>query len=187
MIGVVHLTIAHVWRGLRKWPSWTAFSELGWLSLVWASYFLAGNMLFNQPLPGFIRYLFYIGPALVILFNQPQPNFFKRVGLGLGDLFLSVMSMFVDLLSYIRLFAVSLAGLLLADAFNQMLLPTQAPNFIAGFFSALILVLMHVLNMVLCIIAVLVHGLRLNIFEFSSHLGIEWSGSKYDPLVKTQD
>ncbi|MBN1870088.1 MAG: hypothetical protein JW847_05905 [Candidatus Omnitrophica bacterium] len=186
VIGVTHLTIAHVWRGIRKWPSYRAFSEIGWLSLVWASYFLARNMLFNRPLPGFVRYLFYIGPALIVLFNQPRKNFFARVGLGLGDLFLSVMSMFVDLLSYIRLFAVGLAGLLLADSFNQMLSPMNAPNFAAGFFSALILVLMHVLNMALGLIAVLVHGLRLNIFEFSSHLGIEWSGSKYSPLAKTQ-
>jgi len=187
MIGVVHLSIAHVWRGIRKWPSPTAFAEGGWLCLVWASYFLAGNMLFNRPLPWFVRYLFYIGPALVVLFNQPQPNFFKRMGLGLGDLFLTVMSMFVDLLSYIRLFAVSLAGLLLADSFNQMLSPLGASNVWAGFLSAIVLVAMHVLNMVLSVIAVLVHGLRLNIFEFSTHLGIEWSGSKYNPLTKIQE
>jgi V/A-type H+-transporting ATPase subunit I len=97
------------------------------------------------------------------------------------------MSMFVDLLSYIRLFAVGMAGLLLADSFNQMLSPLNAPNFIAGFFSALVLVLMHGLNMALSLISVLVHGVRLNIFEFSTHLGIEWSGRKYSPFVKTQD
>jgi len=186
MIGITHLTIAHVWRGIRKWPALTAWSEIGWLSLLWGSYFLAGNMLFNRPLPGFVRYLFYLGPVMVVLFNQPEKNFLKRVGLGLGDLFLTVMSMFVDLLSYIRLFAVGMAGLLLADSFNQMFSPFTSSNFIAGLISAVVLVVMHVLNMTLSIIAVLVHGLRLNIFEFSSHLGIEWSGGKYSPLRRTE-
>jgi V/A-type H+/Na+-transporting ATPase subunit I len=185
MIGVVHLTVAHVWRGMRKLPSWGVVSEVGWLSLLWASFFLANNMLFNDPLPGFVKYFFYIGPALVVLFNQPQRNFFKRIGLGLGDLFLTVMSMFVDLLSYVRLFAVGMAGLLLADSFNQMLSPGAAPNFIVGFITALILVAMHALNMILSVIAVLVHGLRLNIFEFSTHLGLEWKGNKYSPFRRT--
>jgi V/A-type H+-transporting ATPase subunit I len=32
------------------------------------------------------------------------------------------------------------------------------------------------------VLSVVVHGIRLNILEFSSHLGMEWSGYKYEPL-----
>jgi len=37
---------------------------------------------------------------------------------------------------------------------------------------------------VLGLLAVLVHGLRLNTLEFSGHLGQEWSGNRYQPLAK---
>jgi vacuolar-type H+-ATPase subunit I/STV1 len=29
--------------------------------------------------------------------------------------------------------------------------------------------------------AILVHGVRLNVLEFSSHLNMEWSGTEYAP------
>ena len=39
--------------------------------------------------------------------------------------------------------------------------------------------------MVLSALSVVVHGIRLNILEFSSHLGMEWSGIRYDPFKVT--
>jgi V/A-type H+-transporting ATPase subunit I len=43
----------------------------------------------------------------------------------------------------------------------------------------------HTLNLVLSVLSVVVHGIRLNMLEFSSHLGMEWSGIKYDPFRVT--
>ena len=40
----------------------------------------------------------------------------------------------------------------------------------------------HGLNFLMTVLSVLVHGVRLNMLEFSSHLGMEWSGYAYDPL-----
>jgi V/A-type H+/Na+-transporting ATPase subunit I len=34
-------------------------------------------------------------------------------------------------------------------------------------------------------ISVLVHGVRLNVLEFSGHASVSWSGSAYRPLKKT--
>ena len=50
--------------------------------------------------------------------------------------------------------------------------------------AALILVFGHALNMALGLLSVLVHGLRLNMLEFSGHLGQEWTGQKYAPLQR---
>ena len=38
------------------------------------------------------------------------------------------------------------------------------------------------LNIALGLMAVVVHGIRLNMLEFSSHLGMQWSGIKYEPF-----
>jgi V/A-type H+-transporting ATPase subunit I len=34
----------------------------------------------------------------------------------------------------------------------------------------------------MCILSVVVHGVRLNVLEFSNHLGLEWSGFAYNPF-----
>ena len=47
---------------------------------------------------------------------------------------------------------------------------------------ALILLLGHGLNLAMGALSILVHAVRLNTLEFSSHKGISWSGYAYDPL-----
>ena len=48
---------------------------------------------------------------------------------------------------------------------------------------ALILIFGHGLNILLCALAVLVHGVRLNVLEFASHMKMEWSGIPYTPVT----
>ena len=40
----------------------------------------------------------------------------------------------------------------------------------------------HTLNIILGAMSVIVHGVRLNMLEYSSHLKMEWSGIKYSPF-----
>jgi len=46
----------------------------------------------------------------------------------------------------------------------------------------LILVPAHLLNLYLGLVAIFAHGVRLNLLEFSNHLGMEWSGREYQPF-----
>ena len=48
--------------------------------------------------------------------------------------------------------------------------------------AALIAVFGHSLNLLLCAMGVLVHGVRVNTLEFSAHLGLQWSGVAYRPF-----
>jgi V/A-type H+-transporting ATPase subunit I len=48
--------------------------------------------------------------------------------------------------------------------------------------GALIVLVGHALNIILGPISVLVHGVRLNVLEFSGHASITWSGIIYEPL-----
>ena len=90
--------------------------------------------------------------------------------------FLSFIGAFTDIVSYIRLFAVGLATVAVADANNTM--AAQAP--IAG--KVVILFIGHSLNLILAAMAILVHGIRLNVLEFSGHLHLEWTGFQYAPF-----
>ncbi len=181
-IGSLHLSIAHLWKFIRKMPSVKAFSEVGWICMLWLAYFIAKTLILGQAFPEAAKWLLIIGPGLIILCTKPSRNIFKTVSQGIAGFLLNVVSSFTDVVSYIRLFAVGAATVAVADAFNQMASGVGHGNLLAGFLTAVILLFGHTLNILLCAMAILVHGVRLNVLEFSSHLNMEWSGMEYTPF-----
>jgi V/A-type H+-transporting ATPase subunit I len=86
-------------------------------------------------------------------------------------------------MSYIRLFAVGMASVAIAQSFNSM-----AGGMLSGFAMVggiLVLVIGHSLNIVMGLLSVVVHGVRLNLLEFSGQLGMEWTGIAYEPFTQT--
>jgi V/A-type H+-transporting ATPase subunit I len=55
----------------------------------------------------------------------------------------------------------------------------------SGLISAFILFFGHTLNIIMGAMSVIVHGVRLNMLEFSGQLGMEWSGVAYKPFKET--
>ncbi|MBN1799455.1 MAG: hypothetical protein JW822_12850 [Spirochaetales bacterium] len=185
ILGAVHLGIARIKSFIRQLPKLKAFTELGWLCIIVSMYFIVLFLILKQDFNPLISYLLVGGIVLVILFSEQQGKFIKGALMGLVKLplnVLSVISTFADVVSYVRLFAVGLSALEIAKAFNGM-----AAN--VGFEGAaligaiIILFLGHLLNIVLGIMAVVVHGVRLNMLEFSGHLGMEWTGRPYEPFT----
>ncbi|MDD5019821.1 MAG: hypothetical protein PHH75_07415 [Candidatus Omnitrophica bacterium] len=181
-VGALHLTIAHLWRFAVLLPSPVAMAELGWLSIIWAAFFLAKTLLLGDPFPSAGKYLIIAGIALVVVFVNFQKNFLKGIGSGLGTLALSLVNNFTDIVSYIRLFAVGLATVAIADAFNMMAAGAAATGAVGIAGAVLIVIAGHALNIVLGPMSVLVHGVRLNVLEFSGHAAVAWSGTPYKPL-----
>jgi V/A-type H+/Na+-transporting ATPase subunit I len=178
-LGALHLSIAHGWRTILKLPSLSALADFGWLLIVWAAFFLARTLILDDPFPGFGRPMLYSGIGLVVLFTNPQKNMLKAVGEGLGTIALSLVNSFTDVVSYIRLFAVGMAGVAIADATNAM--ASSSGNAVA---AVVIVSIGHSLNLIMGPMSVLVHGVRLNILEFSGHAGVSWSGETYEPLAE---
>ncbi len=178
-LGALHLTLAHCWQGLRKVPSLAALSDIGWIGLLWAAFFLAKSLILNDPFPYFGKWLIMAGLALVIFFSSPQRNILKMIGQGLGAVALSLVNNFTDVVSYVRLFAIGLAGVAIADTVNSLAGGFGAGNPLA---KILVVFLGHSVNIILGPMSVLVHGIRLNVLEFSGHAGLSWSGVAYKPL-----
>lgn len=186
-LGALHLTIAHSWRALVKFPALTFLADLGWIAVLWVSFFLAGALILGTPFPGYGLALAMSGMILVLFFSEPRKNLLNRLGAGFTSVTfgLSFMSAFTDVVSYVRLFAVGLAGVAIADTTNMMAagLGTGIAGLSAG---VLIRIVGHALNIVLGPIAILVHGVRLNVLEFGlNHTNITWSGAAYRPLQET--
>ena len=72
----------------------------------------------------------------------------------------------------------------MASSFNKMILGGGVDGVVAGLVAALLLFLGHTLNILLCVMGVLVHGVRLNTLEFSSHIGMAWTGTLFKPFAR---
>jgi V/A-type H+-transporting ATPase subunit I len=187
LIGAVHLSLAHGWKVILKAPALEALADVGWICIIWAVFFLAKNLILGENFPLWGNWLIITGLVLVLFFTSPQKNIFKTVGLGLGTIALSLVNNFTDVVSYIRLFAVGLAGVAIADAFNAMAVGIiKKGDFLTIIASALVVVFGHALNIIIGPMSVLVHGVRLNVLEFCGHAGVTWNGFVYKPFGRKE-
>ena len=183
IIGAIHLTLAHGIRSLRLINSTKAFSELGWILLVWGLFFVAEKLVLGKAIPQWNNWLFMIGVLLVTLFNGEGRNLMSSMLVSIANLPLSLINGFSDIVSYVRLFAVGMATATVASSFNNMILPAGVDlSFLELLMAVVALFLGHALNIVLALMAVMVHGIRLNMLEFAGHLGIQFSGEAYKPF-----
>lgn len=182
-LGAVHITLAHVWAALRCGKSLVVLAQLGWIATTWCMFFVAKTMVLGDAFPGAMIGVTIAGIAAIVLFMTPRKllrtEWFNHVMLPLN-----LVSNFVDVVSYLRLFAVGTAGVAVASAFNDMAARIGAGGGLSLVAAALIAIFGHTLNLALCAMGVLVHGVRLNTLEFSAHLGLQWSGVPYRPLQR---
>ena len=163
--------------------SWVA--DLGWLVAIVAMYLLSLYLVIGESInitPVFAM----IGVAflLVVLFGAMSPDrtFAQGLKAGLADaftVFLNTISCFGNVMSYIRLFAVGMAGLAISQSFNGIAAGFHGPLIIL---AVVVVLIGHGLNIVMCFLSVVVHGVRLNVLEFSGQAGLEWTGIAYEPF-----
>ena len=184
-LGAVHLTLAHLWAAWRH-RSLQSLADLGWMLVVWAAYVAAVWVLVGDGRLSVAIILAAGGLVGVVLFGeQTGVSFVRGVGRGLLNLplnLLTAISSFSDMVSYLRLFAIGLATKEVAVAFNQLALEVGFDGVVAALGAALLVVLGHSVNLLLGALGVIVHGLRLNLLEFSRHLNVTWSGIPYEPF-----
>lgn len=184
LIGATHLSAAHLIVAFRNRRSLTALAHLGWASILWGTWFVVRYLVLGVAISPLMMPLLVAGVALVIAFTAPQKNILKGVALGAGQLPLKLMNGFADLISYIRLFAVGMATLAVAASFNGIAGDVAESGGLFGWILAAVVILFgHGINLIMAALSVIVHGVRLNMMEFSSHAELTWSGTEYAPLI----
>jgi V/A-type H+-transporting ATPase subunit I len=181
-LGAFQLSIGHSWRALLKFPSLTALADVGWICILWTAFFLARTLILGSAFPQWGIWLVATGIVFVILFTNPQAHVLRGIGEGLGTVALGFMNNITDVISYIRLFAVGLATLAIAETTNFLASGWFGEGIVALLAGAVILIFGHGLNIILGPMSVLVHGVRLNVLEFSGHANVTWSGFAFEPL-----
>ena len=200
-LAFLQLSVAHLKGMARNRKSLKVLGEFGSLLQIWGMFYVVLSMVVssalfplglvvnNIPVGTIAIALVGGGFALSFIFSNYEGN----VGASILEsckniisVLLGVVNVFSDIVSYIRLWAVGLAGSAISNTVNEMAGPLlgHAITFIA--FIALI-AFGHGLNMVLNLLSVIVHGVRLNTLEFSTHLGMSWSGFKYNPFAEKEN
>lgn len=210
-LALIHLSIAHLMAIAKNIKSPKFLGDLGSLLLLWGIFYLVLNMVVNGVRFPFNLDIADVSLALGSNFEFAKTGIsvatvmFPLIGIGfvlnfvfanyngsviesvkescvnIISVLLGVVNVFSDIVSYIRLWAVGLAGAAIAQTVNEMAGPTLGGFLI--FAGIILLVFGHGLNMVLNVLSVIVHGVRLNTLEFSSHLGMSWSGFSYKPFA----
>ena len=199
-LALIQLCVAHLKAGIRNIKDKKGLKVLGdlgsLLQLVGMFWVVLAMVVNGQVFPmlgyignvpvGYIEVsLIAVGFAMSFVFANYEGSIGASVlesCKNIISVLLGVVNVFSDIVSYIRLWAVGLAGAAISETVNTLAGPIlgHAILFIA---AIVLLVFGHGLNMILNVLSVIVHGVRLNTLEFCTHVGMSWSGVKYQPFA----
>ncbi len=195
-LALVQLTVAHIKVAARNRKSIKILGDFGSIMqligifyvvlsfVVNAQVFSFGLVLGGIPVGTVALVLVIAGFVLSFVFSNYEGNIIKSILASVKNIvsvLLGVVNVFSDIVSYIRLWAVGLAGAAISATVNELAGPLLG-NFMFMIIAIVLLVFGHGLNMILNVLSVIVHGIRLNTLEFSSHLDMSWSGHKFKPF-----
>lgn len=189
ILAIIQLGMACIMNFISQLPQLKSIAQLGWFSLLAGLFNLVLTLVLGYEMFQISIYMMIGGFGAIVIFGEQEKgkSFIKGLTAGLGGLFntfLDSISAFSNIISYIRLFAVGMASVAIAQSFNGIAEPMMHG---AGWLAAaLVLLIGHGLNVVMGLLSVIVHGIRLNVLEFSGQLGLEWTGYKYDPFKENK-
>ncbi|NGX37221.1 MAG: hypothetical protein K1000chlam2_00374, partial [Chlamydiae bacterium] len=175
LVGVVHISLSLL-RYLRR-----SLANIGWVSFSVGGYlyfpvFLKATSIIvfmgwiSPTTAGMMgKQLLLAGGGLAIVLALIQ----KRLK-GLGEI-TQIIQVFADILSYLRLYALALASVIMSRTFNDM---GTAVGLIGGSF---IIIIGQSMTLLLGTMSGIVHGLRLNFIEWY-HWSFEGEGKLFNPL-----
>ncbi|MBQ2229620.1 MAG: ATPase V, partial [Bacteroidales bacterium] len=193
VIGVVHLCLAMVVKTVYATRNRGFLGSLGvwgWTLLIVGGVVVGTLAIFKLLPPEVVKWIIIVLGAVsalgIFLFNDIKRNPLKNIGSGLWETYNTVTGLLGDVLSYLRLYALGLAGGMLGKAFNDIAAMTLGDgSFGIGWLAfAVILVIGHALNLAMCCLGAFVHPLRLNFLEFFKNSGYDGKGRTYQPIKK---
>lgn len=194
-IGVLHICLAMIIKTInftKRFGFSRTIATWGWTLLIVGGLVVISlgmtEVLSAEAFKWVIIALAAVSGLAIFVFNTPGRNPLVNIGSGLWDTYNMVTGLLGDVLSYIRLYALGLAGGMLGNAFNIMGtmildIPVPVVNWV---FCIVILIFGHVLNLAMSCLGAFVHPLRLTFVEYFKNSGYEGTGAKYNPLVKTK-
>ena len=193
IIGVFHICLAMTVKAIcytQRDGFMANLSNWGWLLLIVGGIATAILAMMKVLSPEITQWVIIAVGAIsalgIYIFNDPKRNPLINIGAGLWDTYNMVTGLLGDVLSYIRLYALGLAGGMLGGAFNDIacMILGENPNIGSWIGFIVIIIFAHILNLALSALGAFVHPLRLTFVEYFKNVGYEGKGEKYAPLSK---
>ena len=199
LIGMVHICLSLILRGCRALKDErnfiTPLINLTWIAAIWSFFFWyvfgnGGSTNFNASDPEALSQGGLLGieisaGILVILtiIKKITEGSRNPIAILIGGVFglYDGVQFFSDILSYIRIFALGLSGALLAQTFNNLAGQVLDLGAVGYVFAPLIAIAGHALNIALCLMGGVIHGLRLNFLEWYRWC-FDGSGRRFAPF-----
>lgn len=195
-IGVVHISVAMTVKAVNSTVFYgfkESLSAWGWWLFVVGAVVI-GTLSFLSVIPAEVSKWAFIavgGTAAVgiYLLNNLHRNVLVNIGSGLWDTYNMATGLLGDILSYIRLFALGLAGGMLGQTFNNLALmcvgDQEGLGAVLGWLGfGLIILVGHTLNIAMSCLSAFVHPLRLTFVEYFKNSGYDGKGKEYRPFRK---
>ena len=195
LVGMFHICFAMTVKAIcstARYGFKNALSDWGWWLLVGGSVVVA-TLNYLGVIDMEVSKMAFIGIGGVAaigiyLLNNIRRNVFANIGAGLWDTYNMATGLMGDLLSYLRLYALGLAGGMLGGVFNTlgMQLRDSMGDFLFGIPGwicfGLIFVAGHGLNIALSCLSGYVHSIRLTFVEYFKNSGYDGKGVEYKPF-----
>lgn len=193
-VGVFHICLAMTVKAIcytKRFGFKKTVSTWGWLLLILGGIITAVLALTETMSAEAIKWTVIIIASIsalgIYIFNTPGRNPLMNIGSGLWDTYNMATGILGDVLSYVRLYALGLAGGMLGGAFNTLGLMVLGDGGWTWVPFIIILILGHLLNIAMSALGAFVHPLRLNFVEYFKNSGYEGMGAEYNPLTKNKE
>ena len=192
LVGIVHICLALIvktYQATKVNGFANSLGTWGWTLLIVGGVIVGGLALMGVIDKDLTKWMIIVIGCLsalgIFFLNDLHRNPLLNVGSGLWETYNTVTGLLGDVLSYLRLYALGLAGAKLGEAFNAIGVQALGDGGVNWVFFILIVVVGHVLNVAMCVLGAFVHPLRLNFLEFFKNSGYEGTGRKYNPLSES--
>ena len=189
IIGVIHLIIAMTVKAVKSTVLFgfkQSLRDWSWLLLIVGFIAIFGLQWMKVISTDVSAIAFYVVGGIaavgIFLLNNLKRNPLLNIGAGLWDTYGMASGLLGDVLSYVRIYALGLAGGMLGGVFNQLAMMTKGDAWWGWLPCILILVFGHTLNIAMSCLGAFVHPLRLNFVEYFKNSDYEGSGTAYEPL-----
>lgn len=191
IIGAVQVLFGQILRIFNRIKRGGSFmyglSSIGWVVLFISSIVaftdVAGEV-FSSSSVAYYATLSVAG-VLILFFNNPKKNLFVNFGGGLYNVYEMATGVAGDLISYVRLFAIGVAGTVIAQVFNELAMGMSGDIPVVSVIIMLIILLIgHGLNIFISALGAFVHPVRLTFVEFYKNAEFEGGGRKFTPFAR---
>ena len=193
-IGIFHICLAMTVKAIcytKRFGIKENIATWGWLLLIVGGVVLAllgvGKILAPEAMKWAVIAVGGVSALAIYIFNTPGRNPLINIGAGLWDTYNMATGILGDVLSYLRLFALGLAGGMLGQAFNNLASSVKGDSPVTWLPFVLILVIGHVMNIMLSGLGAFVHPMRLTFMEYFKNAGYEGKGAAYNPLTTNKE